>query len=464
MAAPTTPEWIDLPGDTFWMGGGPKANENPASPGHGFTLPAGARRRSPGGNTRLFLDVTGHPAPDFWNAPEFAGPTMPAVGPSWDDAGRYCAWLNEQLAGKRRGCPPRRSGNSPPPDGREVLYPWGDDPPEALPDYAQRWHAGPEPVDAYPFAASREASWGWARTSTSGARTGTTPATTRPRRGTRPARPGERPPAGLARRRVAPRGQSQPLRRAFFDSAGHALQRLRLPPGVVAIREKKGFAARRVVECHPPTKIGHSCRRMMPWKNPENIATDLMVIQAGRPRRLQLREDEQVDALPLGSRAWWGSTPSSPKSGARTPRPRRDGQDLPRRVRPRRLPARGPRARHEQRRDADRAAGSAARHPQHRRGAAAGGCDLDSGAGRLEKTPEPSPDNSRRLGPRLGCAKRSASWKGGAGPRKTIRRIGFLGALGDGGATREAGIVPGPGRRAHRATSATACQTSAKRR
>jgi formylglycine-generating enzyme required for sulfatase activity len=34
--------------------------------------------------------------------------------------------------------------------GREALYPWGDDPPESLPDYERRWRAGPEPVDAYP--------------------------------------------------------------------------------------------------------------------------------------------------------------------------------------------------------------------------------------------------------------------------------------------------------------------------
>jgi formylglycine-generating enzyme required for sulfatase activity len=34
--------------------------------------------------------------------------------------------------------------------GREVVWPWGDDPPEALPDYGRRWLDGPEPVDAYP--------------------------------------------------------------------------------------------------------------------------------------------------------------------------------------------------------------------------------------------------------------------------------------------------------------------------
>ncbi|HVH71649.1 MAG TPA: SUMF1/EgtB/PvdO family nonheme iron enzyme, partial [Candidatus Dormibacteraeota bacterium] len=32
---------------------------------------------------------------------------------------------------------------------RGSLYPWGDSPPEALPDYASRWKSGPEPVGLY---------------------------------------------------------------------------------------------------------------------------------------------------------------------------------------------------------------------------------------------------------------------------------------------------------------------------
>jgi formylglycine-generating enzyme required for sulfatase activity len=30
-----------------------------------------------------------------------------------------------------------------------LAYPWGDAPPETIPDYAKRWRSGPEPVGLY---------------------------------------------------------------------------------------------------------------------------------------------------------------------------------------------------------------------------------------------------------------------------------------------------------------------------
>src|SRR5436305_11814589 len=85
------PEWIDLPGGRFWMGGGPRDNENPrhevrVSP---FRL---ARTQVTREEYQAFLDATGRPAPPFWGEPAFSHRRMPAAGPSWGDAVPFCAW------------------------------------------------------------------------------------------------------------------------------------------------------------------------------------------------------------------------------------------------------------------------------------------------------------------------------------------------------------------------------------
>ena len=130
------------------MGGGPRENENPRHEARvrPFLL---ARTQVTREEYQLFLDTTGHSAPHFWNEPGFAHPRMPAVGPSWADAQAYCAWLAERL-GMAVRLPTEAEWESAAKAGREVVWPWGDDPPESLPDYGRRWLAGPEPVDAYP--------------------------------------------------------------------------------------------------------------------------------------------------------------------------------------------------------------------------------------------------------------------------------------------------------------------------
>jgi len=141
-------EWITVPGGTFWMGGGPRENENPrhrvrVRP---FRL---ARTQVTREDYQRFLDTTHHPAPPFWDEPAFTDPRMPAVGPSWDDAQAFCAWLSGRLAATVR-LPTEAEWEHAAKAGREVVWPWGDDPPESLPDYDRRWRTGPEPVDAYP--------------------------------------------------------------------------------------------------------------------------------------------------------------------------------------------------------------------------------------------------------------------------------------------------------------------------
>jgi len=144
----STLDWVLVPGGWFWMGGGPRDNENPR---HEVWLPAFRLARTPvtRGEYQAFLDETRTPAPDFWREAVFGHPRMPAVGPSWEDAEAYCAW-----AGRRSGLPLRLPTEAEwecaAKAGREVAYPWGDEPPESLPDYGRRWLVGPEPVDAYP--------------------------------------------------------------------------------------------------------------------------------------------------------------------------------------------------------------------------------------------------------------------------------------------------------------------------
>ena len=141
-------EWIEVPAGELWMGGGPKANENPR---HRVILEAFRLARTPvtRAEYQLFLDATGRQPPPFWEEPAFAGARLPAVGPSWHDAVAYCDWLTARL-GEKVCLPTEAQWERAAKADREVLYPWGDDPPEALPDYQRRWQQGPEPVDAYP--------------------------------------------------------------------------------------------------------------------------------------------------------------------------------------------------------------------------------------------------------------------------------------------------------------------------
>src|SRR4028118_496867 len=97
-----TEDWIEIPEGFFWMGGGPRDDENPRHRvrGRAFLL---ARTQVTREQFQRFLDATGRAAPPFWNAPPFAHPRMPAAGPPWEDAVAFCA-----RARPRRGRRARR--------------------------------------------------------------------------------------------------------------------------------------------------------------------------------------------------------------------------------------------------------------------------------------------------------------------------------------------------------------------
>jgi formylglycine-generating enzyme len=93
-----------------------------------------------------FLRATCKLPPPFWQDPNFNHPDQPVVGTSWYEATQYCAWLSV-FTGARFRLPTEAEWELAARGGLEsALFPWGDAPPESLPNYASRWQTGPEPV------------------------------------------------------------------------------------------------------------------------------------------------------------------------------------------------------------------------------------------------------------------------------------------------------------------------------
>jgi formylglycine-generating enzyme required for sulfatase activity len=98
---------------------------------------------------RRFLAAAGAAATPNWADPNFNHPKMPVVAVSWHEATAYCDWLSK-ATGKRYRLPTEAEWECAAHGGTQgSLYAWGDLPPEGLPDYAQRWKSGPEPVGLY---------------------------------------------------------------------------------------------------------------------------------------------------------------------------------------------------------------------------------------------------------------------------------------------------------------------------
>lgn len=96
-----------------------------------------------------FLRATGSLPPPFWSDKNFNDPQQPAAGVSWFEADHYCQWLAAQT-GRAYHLPTEaqweRAARS---DLEQQDFPWGNDPPQSLPDYRRRWQTGPEPVASY---------------------------------------------------------------------------------------------------------------------------------------------------------------------------------------------------------------------------------------------------------------------------------------------------------------------------
>ena len=96
-----------------------------------------------------FVEDARYPAPPLWDDSNFSDPQQPVVAVSWFDAVAYCVWLIRS-SGRRYRLPSEAEWER---AARGALenqdFPWGNCAPEELPDYANRWKAGPERVGLY---------------------------------------------------------------------------------------------------------------------------------------------------------------------------------------------------------------------------------------------------------------------------------------------------------------------------
>lgn len=102
----------------------------------------------------VFRAATGNPAPPLWNDGRFNRPEQPVVAVSWFEAIQYCEWLST-YTGRSYRLPTEAEWERAARGGVDgKLFPWGDEPPQSLPNYQQRWQTSPEPVacfDPNPF-------------------------------------------------------------------------------------------------------------------------------------------------------------------------------------------------------------------------------------------------------------------------------------------------------------------------
>ena len=96
-----------------------------------------------------FVNSTASDPPPFWHDANFNHPRHPVAGVSWFDANRYCQWLAQQTARPYRLPTEAEWERAARGDLEQQDFPWGNDPPQSLPDYATRWQSGPEIVASY---------------------------------------------------------------------------------------------------------------------------------------------------------------------------------------------------------------------------------------------------------------------------------------------------------------------------
>jgi formylglycine-generating enzyme len=140
------PELVTIPGAWFLMGS--ESGQDNERPVHTvwvdtFLL---AKRQVTNAEYALFLNDTGSAQPACWTDPDFNHPQQPVVAVSWFDAAYYCEWLSDACGNLYR-LPSEAEWEYAARGGLQgKLFPWGDDPPQARPGYAERWQQGPERV------------------------------------------------------------------------------------------------------------------------------------------------------------------------------------------------------------------------------------------------------------------------------------------------------------------------------
>jgi len=140
------PRLVPIPAGWFHMGS--EAGQENERPVHRVCIDAFylAACQTTNAEYGRFLRATGSQAPPLWTDANFNQPEQPVVAVSWFAAVKYCEWLGGMTGYKYR-LPTEAEWERAARGGVEgKLFPWGDDPPESLPNYEKRWKTGPEPV------------------------------------------------------------------------------------------------------------------------------------------------------------------------------------------------------------------------------------------------------------------------------------------------------------------------------
>jgi formylglycine-generating enzyme len=144
------PELLLVPAGWFWMGS--ESGQENEWPLHRVWVDAFhlAKCQVTNADYEHFVQATNAELPPFWNDTNLNRPAQPVVGVSWFEATRYCQWLS-QMSGKNFRLPSEAEWERAARGGAENrAFPWGDDPPQSLPDYDKRWRTGPETVGTRP--------------------------------------------------------------------------------------------------------------------------------------------------------------------------------------------------------------------------------------------------------------------------------------------------------------------------
>jgi sulfatase modifying factor 1 len=143
------PRLIAIPEGSFLMGS--DIGQECESPVHRVWIGAFALATTQVTNAEyeFFLRAANSPSPPNWQDPNFNHPQQPVVAVSWLQASEYCEWLAAKTSRPYR-LPTEAEWERAARGGLEQKqFPWGDDPPQSLPDYSARWQTGPDPVARY---------------------------------------------------------------------------------------------------------------------------------------------------------------------------------------------------------------------------------------------------------------------------------------------------------------------------
>jgi len=145
----TDPLLVSIPAAWFLMGSA--SGQDCERPVHRVFIDAFLLAATQVTNTEYerFVNSTASDPPPFWRDANFNHPRHPVTGISWFDANRYCQWLAQQTARPYRLPTEAEWERAARGDLEQQDFPWGNDPPQSLPDYAARWQTGPEIVARY---------------------------------------------------------------------------------------------------------------------------------------------------------------------------------------------------------------------------------------------------------------------------------------------------------------------------